>query len=199
MVRLNYTLSISTIFCNQKIKIKAIFLISVLMTFGCSTKKHKIYDTLSAFYQEVIVFPKEILCYNEGILKSNSFQKTFLPKLVYYIDPTECSQCIITHLSDLSTIFEYADSSEAFDVIVLLSPSENQLPEVIEYLKLFPINRDVYIDYLGLFARNNPNIPKESLFHCFLLDQDSHPVFVGNPLGGEKIKELFMQSLHDLK
>ena len=46
----------------------------------------------------------------------------------------------------------------------------------------------VHVDTAGVFIRENPHIPREAVYHTFLLDKDNRVVLVGNPSRSEKIK-----------
>lgn len=51
----------------------------------------------------------------------------------------------------------------------------------------------IYIDTLGVFAKRNSHIPKESMYHVFLLDNENYIILVGNPLTNKTIENHFMK------
>ncbi len=55
----------------------------------------------------------------------------------------------------------------------------------------------VHVDTAGIFIRENPHIPREAVYHTFLLDKDNRVVLVGNPSRSEKIKEMFWQIVEE--
>ena len=63
------------------------------------------------------------------------------------------------------------------------------------------LNYPVFIDSCGYFMRNNMFIPQESVYHTFLVDDQLHPILVGNPLSNRHINELFyhiIEEMHEL-
>lgn len=63
------------------------------------------------------------------------------------------------------------------------------------FLKISGVFNDV--DVNGSFMHSNPSIPSESRYHCFLIDENGHPFFVGNPLAGDRIRSVFFSVLND--
>lgn len=55
----------------------------------------------------------------------------------------------------------------------------------------------VYVDTLGLFAKQNPYLSSNTIMHTFLLDEDNNVLLVGNPLENEKIEEMFWQIVEE--
>lgn len=51
--------------------------------------------------------------------------------------------------------------------------------------------------YGGVFARENPHLPREAMYHTFLLDEENRVVLVGDPSRNERIKELFWQIVEE--
>ena len=51
----------------------------------------------------------------------------------------------------------------------------------------------VFIDTLSFFRRHNPQIPKDRMFHTFLLDESDSVVLVGNPMQNNQIDNLLKQ------
>lgn len=48
-----------------------------------------------------------------------------------------------------------------------------------------------------MFRRTNKNIPDNSLFHAFLLDESNNVVMVGNPQTNIKIRRLLLRYLKE--
>lgn len=46
----------------------------------------------------------------------------------------------------------------------------------------------VYIDTTGVFKRRNTHIPKNKLFHTFVMRNDGKVLLVGNPFTNERMK-----------
>ena len=54
----------------------------------------------------------------------------------------------------------------------------------------------VLIDKQSQFRKANPQIPKETMYHTFLLDKNSNVVLVGNPVHNEDVKKLLYRILN---
>ena len=71
--------------------------------------------------------------------------------------------------------------------------------EVQEQIRILKLSFPIYIDLYGDFYRINQDFPSDRRFHTFLLGKDAHPVFVGNPLHGEKMSKAFERVLKNNK
>jgi len=129
---------------------------------------------------------------------SSQEAKIYPCKLIIYYDSLQCSSCGIQRLYDKIDLYELADSLDAFDVMTIFSPKEEEYDNVMKELMLFDFPYPVYVDTYGEFRRTNPDIPADLRFHTFLLDRDGHPVFVGDPVAGKELWTLFEKALANL-
>lgn len=79
--------------------------------------------------------------------------------------------------------------------MILFSPSEDDQLDVQDQIRELKFPFPVYVDLYGDFYRLNKDFPSDRRFHSFLLGIDSHPIFVGNPLHGEKLYKVFEKVL----
>ena len=79
------------------------------------------------------------------------------------------------------------------------SPGSEELEDVRLQLAVQDFSFPVYVDTYGSFARENTGIPEDERFHSFLIGGDGRPVFVGNPLGSEKMQDIFQKVLAGTK
>lgn len=56
----------------------------------------------------------------------------------------------------------------------------------------------IYIDTTGIFRHKNPHIPKNKVFHTFLLDKDNKAVLAGDPLEHPEMRPLYHQAIQQL-
>jgi hypothetical protein len=77
-------------------------------------------------------------------------------------------------------------------MLVVFSPSSEEVPEILSQLTVRNYHNAVLIDVTGSFAKSNEFIPEESAYHCFLTDIERHPVFVGDPLASSAMWNLFI-------
>ena len=83
--------------------------------------------------------------------------------------------------------------------MTIFSPRAEELEEFRLQLSVQDIGFPVYVDTYGSFAGENAGIPEDERFHSFLVGGDGRPVFVGNPLGSEKLQDVFQKVLADTK
>ncbi len=91
------------------------------------------------------------------------------------------------------SILESFDSAPAASVVVLFVPAEEDLQETVQLVSQENISIPVYVDFEGGFLDNK--IPEDVRFHSFLLDEDGHPVVVGNPISSERIRDLMLNQI----
>ena len=116
---------------------------------------------------------------------------------VVYHDSTECGMCAVIY--DYLPLYERAERSGDFSVMIIFSPRDSEYDEIMERLVMMDFPYPVYVDYSGSFAETNMCIPEDNRFHSFLLDKEGHPVFVGNPLASDRMMELFKEALESLE
>lgn len=92
---------------------------------------------------------------------------------------------------------EYADSSNAFKVMFLLSPKKAEKEKIREYIRLVYMPYPICVDTDNAFRRMNPCIPDDYRFHCLYIGSDGVPLFVGDPTSNKKLGELFRRRVLD--
>lgn len=148
--------------------------------------------------KHAIIFPEDILRVKADSLSYGMSSDNLIPKLVFYIDSTECTSCVVTNLGYFNQLDSLLENETIFETVVILSPPSGARKSLIDDLKVFPPKRTVYIDQSGSFAHNNPFIPDDPIYHAFLLDLDNHPIFIGNPISGTQIKSAFIEVLKSI-
>lgn len=149
---------------------------------------------MKSFMAQVITLPSELQEIKCGsispvtITMSNS-------TMVFFYGNDECSFCAIDHLKDDLLGFVDIEQSGKCKVVVLFSPSEDDQLDVQDQIRELKFPFPVYVDLYGDFYRINKDFPSDRRFHSFLLGNDAHPVFVGNPLHGKKLYKVFEKVL----
>lgn len=138
-------------------------------------------DTLGCIYERNMTFE----CIDGGMLK-----------FIVYVVSTECSSCEMRQIPRLKPLYELADSLGTFEVYTIFSPSQDEYNDVLEQLVFMNFEYPLYVDVFGDFQRKNTCIPVEKKYHCFLLDKEGHPVFVGNHLANADMMRLFLKVLN---
>lgn len=140
-------------------------------------------ETLGRIYDRNIVF--------DGLPKD-------IPMLIIYNDSTECNSCQINQVTLLEPIFELSDSLQSFKVIPIFSPSQEEYDATVEQLIMLNFKYPLYIDTFRDFGRLNDCIPENRRFHCFLINSEGKPVFIGNPIASDALKTVFIKALRDI-
>ena len=55
----------------------------------------------------------------------------------------------------------------------------------------------LFIDSVNVFMEANPNIPSESMFHTFLLDDNNKVILVGNPIFNKQIDDMMLSIVEE--
>lgn len=178
-------------------KILFLFSLSVLLLFT-SCDRQRVAKSLRQFYAETIEIPSDLQKIT-GRIQSEVGNRERTPALIIYHDSLSCSSCQISHLADLNDVYALADSLGTFEVMSIFSPSVEEYDEVLKNLIYRDFEYPVYIDFSGSFRQKNDCIPKDCLFHNFLIDSNGHPVFVGNPIASDDLWNLFNKALSSIE
>lgn len=158
---------------------------------GCKSNIKKIEETLSEFASHPIAINTSdymTFC-NDSTYNILAINKATL-KYVCYIDSLECSPCILKNAykwNDYINKFENYNDKISFSYIISSSSSK----EIMTQVKESGFCQTIFIDTLKRFSLQNPHIPKESMYHVFLLDKDNNIILVGNPLINKVIEDKF--------
>lgn len=152
---------------------------------------------LTEFRQTQVVIPNDMEVCNGGTIDMADIAGLAPMKMIVYYDSTECSACRIVHLLDLEPLYDMARGDGRFDVLTVFSPKQEELEEVRVQLIVQNVPFPVYVDTFGSFARRNGAIPKETLFHNFMIDGEGRPVFVGNPANSGRVRNILLDVLDD--
>jgi len=169
--------------------VSAVILCAVL---GCSQQSLR--REMKEFMSNEIALPVELTEIKDGHMRSVKMT-TDEPMLIVFYGKDECSSCAINHLNDDLSGFVDIEQSGKCKVVILFSPSEDDQLDVQDQIREQKFPFPVYVDLYGDFYRINKDFPSDRRFHSFLLGNDAHPVFVGNPLHGKKLYKVFEKVL----
>lgn len=170
----------------------AILCLLAVATTGC--KKAQLRRQLKELMGSTIVLPEKISCVYNGEVYPMPDSLRDKPKLIIYIDSTECSLCSISRFVNYEPVFEFAYKSGLFETIILLSPKSQESHIIQDYLLSYNFSHPVYMDSEHMYKNSNPNISTE-MFHCLLINSLGYPVFVGDP-SDSAIKDLMFNSIN---
>ena len=142
-----------------------------------------------------IVFPEEMICIPDDTRSPNlkAFRK---PKIVIWVDSTECSSCRIGRLYEYEELYQQG-CNEGFDVLVLFSPRADDFCEAQHMVRVHHFSFPVYFDVNNSFGKSN-NIPSDIRFHAFLLDRDDCICFIGDPMSNLKLRNVFNDAIQSI-
>lgn len=171
----------------------AIFLAAVLAV-SCG-EHHRLRVELTDFRESEIELPRDMeVCKEGNFVMAEDLEADKFCQIVYY-DSTECTGCRLSRLMDLIPLYELAERDGRFEVVTIFSPRVEEVETVRVQLLVQDVGFPVYVDTYGSFARLNVEIPSDTRFHSFLLDENGHPVMVGNPAESDAMKEILLNIL----
>ena len=147
---------------------------------------------LEEFEGTQIFIPKDMTMIQSGKLSPYEIQQG-TPVFIVYVSPDECSSCRISHLDKYEDLFLMAKSMD-FDVMIILSPTDDQIEYIQDQLIQSRFSHPVYLDSYSEFSGQN-KIPEDKRFHSFLINSDLYPVFVGDPTLNDKMQSILSDIL----
>ena len=174
---------------------KSFIFLSVIMslTIGCQSNAKRIEEVLRDFTSHPIVMcTKDCVTFCSDSTYNPQTINDAILKYVCYIDSSECSPCILKNAykwNDYISMFKKYGNDISFLYVI----SSKNYREIISQARESGFCQAIYIDTLGVFAKRNSHIPKESMYHVFLLDNENHIILVGNPLTNKTIENHFMK------
>lgn len=177
-------------------KIRFLLFLSILLCFlvtSC-TENRRVKAMMMDFIDSEIVIPNDLVCIQEGNLTKIDLDSLKQNKYIIYYDSLDCSSCRVGHLMDIYPLYQMADTM-GFSVLTIFAPRIRDIDEIKLQLMVSQHPFPVYIDLSREFTIRNREIPLDSRFHCFLIDNEGKPLLVGNPLYNEKILDLLNEIL----
>ena len=115
-------------------------------------------------------------------------------KLIVYADTSDCSLCFLNHLSLWNDFLPLEKKyNGAISFVFIIEARQNESSTLYNQLLTTGLNHPIFIDDKLSFRKSNPHIPKEALYHTFVLDEKNNIVLVGNPLKNEEIEKLLYE------
>lgn len=185
---------------NSKIS-KGLFCFFIcFITFSCSSRlgvkkniEHMMEKPINTVEKNMVRWtPRDTLCTEDGKTRSFSF--------IVYADSSQCSPCFINGLKEWNELLDLEkDKKYNIRFLFIIEPRIGESNLLCSRLNDSQFKHAVLIDKQALFRKANPQIPKETMYHTFLLGKNSKVVLVGNPLHNEDVKKLLYRRLNDKK
>ena len=134
----------------------------------------------------------EVINPRRNVYISNDSDKAFT--LIVYNDESECISCNVNNLNEWHRFLTQVYSgNNGVKVCFIFSPENESANNIRVLLQKQSFGHPVFLDSAHVFEKANPWIPKESIYHTFLLDNNNKIVLIGNPLQNQKINQLFFE------
>ena len=161
-------------------------LIVILLSFLCivSCGRIKIKKKLSEMQGRSLRLSFDDMLYIGG--KDNPCKTKELTWIVYH-DSVNCKPCLIGHLPDWDSIRNHPTT----DCVFIFSAKPEEVSQYVKAYKENYIVAKVYLDTAEVFLKSNPQIPKETIYHTFLIDNHDSILLVGNPIRNEGVCRIY--------
>ena len=151
-------------------------------------------ETVEKMQQKAIEIPYDrMACWtNDSILEISPWKKAKM-KLVHYIDSATCSSCYLQKAAtnEFLNSMERLSKKEFYNVFII-NPDKKTRTRIEDDFKEKQIPSTVFLDSANIFMELNPNIPSESMFHTFLLDENNKVILVGNPMVNQQVEDMML-------
>lgn len=137
--------------------------------------------------EEMQIYPKH-LCDTSFVLKY---------KYVVYVDSVECSACKIAHMGIWNYFKNELEYNNAGFYMILYS-TKDKVEEIKKVHDSYKHRIPIYIDTLGVFKRDNPQIAGMTTeFHSFLLDENNKIVVFGDASTNHYVRDEIFRILEE--
>ena len=169
-----------------------LFLLAGVVLECCTSEKKQIKDNLELMTSTPINLSLDKMeARRNPLVKSDSKFK-----MVVYVDSSECSPCALSHLRFWNPLIKEARQKKiSIDYIFILAPKMQEMPDVDLELEVTDLPASIYVDTAFVFKKANSFLPKDKKYHSFLLNKNSKVIFVGNPLGSDKLEKIYKQKI----
>lgn len=147
-------------------------------------------------YKAELTIPYDMMEIAGGSIRKYKVPNTDSPLMVIYYNEAECGSCRISKLNMLDTLFRLSETSGKFQMLVVFSPKQEDIQEILTLLMNKHYPYPIALDTSGLFHQLNSFIPNDNRFHCFLTDSNKKPIFIGNPLYSSELWNIFIKRLN---
>ncbi len=166
--------------------------ISSCILLACNSQERELQEKIEKLQSAAINIPYErMTCWaSDSIFEVSPWNKANL-KLVHYIDSATCSTCYLQKAARNELICRMEElSNNEFYNIFIINPDNKAKKRLEAEFRDKAIPQTIFVDSANVFTEVNPNIPSESMYHTFLLDENNKVILVGNPIANEKIGDM---------
>lgn len=159
-----------------------IIILSFLSIISC--RRVEVNKNVREMREKPVILPLDnMLCIGDSEQREDTKEHTW----IVYHDSVYCKPCLIGHLPDWDSIRIHPMT----DCVFIFSAKSKEVPQYIKAYEENNIAAKVYLDTAEVFLKSNPHIPKESIYHTFLIDNHNSILLVGNPIKNEGIGRIY--------
>lgn len=166
---------------------------------ACNSHKHDVQKAVEKMQMSAIAIPYDMMtCWaGDSIIEVSPWNKAKL-KLVHYVDSATCSTCYLQKIALKKNLFsmETLSNNEFYNIFIINPDGKAKKKLKLKYLEK-SIPQAIFVDSANFFLKANPNIPSESMYHTFLLDENNKIILVGNPMLNKQIEEMLLSLVEE--
>jgi hypothetical protein len=171
-----------------------LFLVCLFLTISC-TQERKFKTTVSTLKK---LYGKQIMFFNGNSYYINTKDTVIFPAhdfeytLVMYADPSECESCTWKLDEWYLKRKEILYYNKSIDFKFILQSSDYE--DLEHYLFHAMPNIPIIYDPDGTFIKKN-DLPHETKYHTFLLNEKKEIILVGSPIGNDDLWNLYKKTV----
>lgn len=118
-------------------------------------------------------------------------------RMVVYVDSSVCSPCTLDKMFLWNeSIKKACEQGNRLRYVFIVAPKPEQMEDTYLSIESNGLDSPVYVDTAYAFRKANPHLPKEKMYHTFLLNTKDSVVIVGNPMENPKIDSLINMTVN---
>lgn len=107
-------------------------------------------------------------------------------RYIMYVSKERCSTCMIGNLASWNEMLGLS-RQDKLQIIFIISSTKDKVEGLRNAFYKSGLEYPIIIDTSNIFARHNPHIPKNHIYHTFLLDSNDSIMLVGDPINNGNI------------
>ncbi|MFR7821802.1 MAG: hypothetical protein ACLU30_00215 [Odoribacter splanchnicus] len=172
-----------------------LFICLTILLFNCkNTDQAYIQTIIQEWTNKKIIFPDDIQAKIVGRDTNCNYLLLKPIKILVYVDSIGCTACKLNFYDWYQKINSLGKIT---DLAFLFYVNTKNFKILTNAIKTEGFNYPVFYDTHNILAKTN-HFPKNSRFNTFLLDKENKVVLIGDPLGREKMWELYIQTIDSL-
>ena len=171
----------------------AIVYAMALASAGCDGRRDGIKDTIAEMREHPIALPLDRMqCRYGGSDTVMRDSVTPVLRMVVYLDSAYCTPCALDRMRQWNgLIADAARYKGRLRYVFIAAPRPEQTEDTYFSIDDSQLDSPVYVDTAYAMRSANPHLPDGNEYHSFLIDADGNVLFVGNPLSGDELKDLY--------